>query len=112
METGTSGCNPEADLTFIEEVAVGSTQCIKSALRSLFYYLSPFSFCKDGGKTPSECIYTGDSEEDTVNIEVSLINRNTYHCKEEPGAEFKFRVLGTDSVSILVIHTAKTSIFH
>lgn len=47
-----------------------------------------------------------------LNTEVSLIDRNMYHCKQEPGAEFKFNVSGKDLASILVIYAAKTSIFH
>lgn len=54
-------------------------------------------------------IYIG--EEETDNEEVNLKNRYMYHHKQDPRAEFQFNVFGKDSVSILIIYAAKTSIF-
>lgn len=92
---------------------MGSVQCIRSALRSLFYYLSPFSFWKEGGKISSEYIYIYREfwRRRWLNTEVSLINTSIYHCLQDPGAEFKFNVFGKDSASVLATHAAKASIF-
>lgn len=53
----TQGYNPEADLTFKEEVAAGSLHCTKSSLRSPFYYLSPAAENKMGKSSQNVCIY-------------------------------------------------------